>query len=272
MQQKYKRILKKTLLVLILLAITPILFKINFYFANYILKNDSVYTDKKYPIAIKKPLVFTYRTNETYGSIKNPLEFFKNKFDIDINTTLPSKHPLLVDIDWVMKANPYPPLLGEYTEAYPVPNYISFGYIDLLDNYKQITYYYGEADTTPSIFMNKVRSSSTYWGDYFVKYTFYLSKQMVKKPLMMGIIIDEKLPPKYPNIDHIEWSSYAGASSNGFEEFGLALLATLLEIIFIYWKFVRIIFSKVQNLQTVSKSIDLSHQKLRNEEKKTQNV
>jgi len=212
-------------------------------FANYILRDDTVYSQKTYPAYIKTPIVFKYRLQKKHKSkyhIKEFVNLFKNKFGItfDENMSLPSEHPLLVDIDWIMRANPYPPLLSEYSH-YPVPDYVSFGYIDISGEYKQITYYHGEADTTPSLFVTKVRGSSTYYGDYFINYTVYLSKRTVKKPLITnmktGEVVEWNPPPKIPKIEHIEWSSYAGASSNKFEELGFSLLATLIQTYLLYW-------------------------------------
>lgn len=151
----------------------------------------------------------------------------------EVARKLPSDHPLLADIAWAQRANPYPPLLGEFDSNYVrSSNYISFGYIGIDRRYHQITYYAGEADTTPSFLVQKVRGSSTSWGDYFVWYLFFVSKGIEREPLVIGPggEVDQWADPQL-QIDHVAWGTYEGGSYNGFEEMVFVFVALILEFL-----------------------------------------
>jgi len=147
---------------------------------------------------------------------------------------LPSEHPELVDIEWVRRANPYPPLLyGYYSTGYHY-GFVSFGYMGVDDDYHQITFYRGEADSTPSLFIPKTRGSQTGWGDYFIEYTVYLTsnsfKNSTRDTLASGKARELSSPLYPPDIDRIDWNTYEGGSYNGFEEIIMALIGPILEL------------------------------------------
>ena len=139
---------------------------------------------------------------------------------------LPRRHPLLIDISWVQRANPYPPLLAEVSSGYKMQlGYCSFGYLGVDGRYHQVTLYVGEADSLPSFLVKKVRQSYTLGGDYFVQYLFLMSRD--------AQLVDENGRATTPQIDAIEWSSYRGGSYDGFEEIIGNALAIVLELFLI---------------------------------------
>ena len=125
---------------------------------------------------------------------------------------LPDTADPLIDISTVTKVNPNPQpwdvLLARGV------NYLSYGYVGTDNRYHQVTYYWGESDSTPSPLVRKVRGSETGHGDYLVRYTVYLSRDLGA----------HRAP--FPNIDRIDWSTYKGGSYNGAEELGFAIYAT----------------------------------------------
>lgn len=145
---------------------------------------------------------------------------------------LPKTNEHLVPIDHIARANPYPqPLSVVYGTE---PSYMSFGYIGTDGQYHQVTYYWGEADTTPSVLTPKVPGGFGE-GDYFVRYTVYLSQRLQPRPSTVenatGQIMGWEQPPKYPDIDRIDWSTYRGPTYDGFVEIVFALGATCLEAV-----------------------------------------
>ena len=130
---------------------------------------------------------------------------------------LPDQSDSLVPIDYVAHANPYPQPL-DVVRGFDI-SYVSFGYVGVDERYHQVTYYWGESDSTPSFLVRKVRGHETGWGDYFVRYTVFLSMDL--KPH----------PSRWPDIDRVDWSTYEGGSYNGFEEIGFALAATSVEVL-----------------------------------------
>jgi hypothetical protein len=89
-------------------------------------------------------------------------------------------------------------------------NYVSFGYVGIDDRYHQVTHYWGEADTTPSWLVRKVRGPRTGWGDYFVRYTIFLSRDLKPRPAITdaatGVVQRWEPPPTTPDVDRIDWS------------------------------------------------------------------
>lgn len=216
---------------LLLVVPTGLIF-LNYYFACIILRVEPYYNAKIKKLYIQQPIVFEY---SGYSIDNLPKPFIKMiNGDIDMIKSLPKKHKLLVDFSLVTKINPYPPLLIEYSKYYSNPYFLSFGYIDNFDTYKQVTLYQGEADTTPSPFIKKVRGNGTHEGDYFIKYQVFLSKCTKRRPLIIdkiGHVFKWKPPAVYPNIDDIEWSTYQGGSYDGFEEIIFTFWATLFQLI-----------------------------------------
>jgi len=194
-----------------------------------VLKLEPYYYPPQKILDIQKPIVFLSRG----FSADNLPESFIKMIGKNLSSvqSLPTTHPLLINFDWITKANPYPPLLGEYSH-YSSPSFLSFGYIDNLGKYRQVTLYGGEADTTPSPFVNKVRGRGTYYGDYFIKYQIFLSKRISPKPLVTdreGHVVKWKPLPGRTEIDEIEWSTYSGGSYDGFEELGFTLIASAIQ-------------------------------------------
>lgn len=154
--------------------------------------------------------------------------------------TLPGTGDYLVPIDHVARVNPYPqPLNVVYGST---PSYLSFGYIGTDEQYHQVTHYWGESDTTPSILTRKVRGDATRYGDHFVRYTVFLSRRLKPVPstysIRTGEITGWSQPPTYPDVDRIDWSTYRGATYDGIEQIVFALGATVVEalVIGILWR------------------------------------
>ena len=147
---------------------------------------------------------------------------------------LPRQHSLLIDLTWIARANPYPPLLGEYNPNYGRPSTFSLGYIGREGHYHQVTYYNGEADTTPSFLVRKIRGEQTHNGDYFVSYAVLLSKSGEPDPTVTD-------PQSPPTLDVVRWGAFRGGSYDGFEEILIPPAAALVEIILMAtaWLFLR---------------------------------
>lgn len=144
--------------------------------------------------------------------------------------TLPETADAFVDISYVAKANPNPQPLDSVSGR--SVNHLSYGYVGKDERYHQVTYYWGESDSTPSFLVRKVRGRTTGWGDYFVQYTVYISRDLKNRPGMIdsnGTVVRWEPPPAYPDIDRIDWSTYGGGSYDGFEELGFALVGTVTE-------------------------------------------
>ena len=86
-------------------------------------------------------------------------------------TSLDHSHPDFVPLETIVRLNPHPQPLR--TENYPY--WLSVGYRSWDDRYHQITWYGGEADTTPSLLWLRP-------GDYFVRYTMKVSKRRRSRP------------------------------------------------------------------------------------------
>ncbi|HKH45958.1 MAG TPA: hypothetical protein VKM72_14950 [Thermoanaerobaculia bacterium] len=145
---------------------------------------------------------------------------------------LPRSHALEVSLTWIRTANPYPPLLAEFSSNYTRQwSFVSFGYLGSDAKLHQITYYGGEADTTPSFLVSKVRGPSTEGGDYFVGYLFELSREVGPQPQTRtreGRVTSWR-PPRVM-LDSVRWRTYRGGSYNAREEITFTLLATLFEV------------------------------------------
>lgn len=212
----------------------PIFILCNYVFTLFLLRidfsTDPFQKVSKDMVSIKEPLVFSKNWPNVFD-IQKFAQYVGIKENILYN--LPIDHPFLVKLDWITKANPYPPLLSEIYNLESQPIYFSFGYIGNDEKYHQITLYKGESDTTPSVLVQKVRGSATGWGDYFIQYKVFLSKVIKETPLIVkkssGQVMKWTPIPQYPRIDKIEWSTYRGGSYNGFEEIVFPLLATFAE-------------------------------------------
>jgi hypothetical protein len=148
---------------------------------------------------------------------------------------LPCNHGLEIRLSWIRAANPYPPLLAEFSSNYQKQwPFVSFGYLGPDAKYHQITYYGGEADTTPSILVPKVRGPSTEGGDYFVGYLFELSREVGPQPqtLTRDGHVTSWRPPRVM-LDSVRCRTYRGGSYNAREEITFTLWATLFEVLLI---------------------------------------
>jgi hypothetical protein len=135
-------------------------------------------------------------------------------------------HPDYIPLETVIRLNPYPQVLR--TEFYPY--WLSVGYRTSNGQYRQITWYGGEADTTPSLLVRKV-TRRTGWGDYFVRYTLMLSKEPALQPAAPSKPADTSPWRDWHDgvqIETLEWDAYRGGSYDGFEEIGFTLLGTVL--------------------------------------------
>jgi hypothetical protein len=125
----------------------------------------------------------------------------------------------LVTFDQVDALNPYPPVLKPPFSYHPY--WISLGYLSDDDRYHQVTWYGGEADTTPSILVRKVPGRSG-WGDYFVRYTVVMSREITRQPLSTsnktGEVTQWRPPHLSPDLESVAWDTYVGGSYNGLEE------------------------------------------------------
>jgi hypothetical protein len=197
---------------------------------NYLLVLQALRINKE-PLAeiasqlppIEKPLVL-----ESSEGMKSAARDFLQGLDLapQVIEALPGQHPLLIDLEWIARINPYPPLLGEYNPNYGRPNSFSFGYIDREGNYHQMTFYSGEADTTPSFLVKKARRGQMHNGDYFTSYAFLLSRaaesDLVSK--------DSQGTESPPELEVVRWGTFRGGSYDGFEEILIPPAATLVEL------------------------------------------
>lgn len=180
----------------------------------------------------KKILFFDYtRLQEKFKT--KALSLYPKSFE-----SIPRTNKHRIVIDWLERANPFPPLLNTFQPSYSKPEEISVGYVDEDKYYHQITFYCGESDTTPSLFTKKVRGTSTYDGDFGIAYIIHLRKRLFKKPMITELesnkVIRWSLPPLNPDIMEVRWAAYEIGSYNGFEELLVILFFTILELIAIY--------------------------------------
>jgi hypothetical protein len=175
------------------------------------------------------------RLSRSLGPVETPLAFSVEGLNLDhpsvarfsesvgldasVRKTLPESHPLSIDLEWILAANPYPPTLDELRGS--LPPHISFGYLNSEGEFHQITSFGGEADTTPSILTPKARGEQTGYGDFFVYYIFHLKRESAT---------DESPSLSSIDITNVDWSSYAGGSYNGFEEIEFTIVATVAEV------------------------------------------
>lgn len=207
----------------------------NYVFAErYLLRlnlpRDPIADIPKHLAPIATPLVISTRTVDSQKQL--PAHFL-DALGLT-NAVLPKNDSRLIPIADVARVNPYPQPLA-VTRGETV-DYLSFGYLGVDQGYHQVTYYWGESDSTPSLLVRKVRGSQTGEGDYFVRYTVFLSNDLQAQPLTIesrtGAALSWQAPPRWPRVDDIEWSSYDGGSYNGFEEMGFAAVAAPIEFLF----------------------------------------
>lgn len=177
-----------------------------------------------------KPLVFVAHEKEA-GSLL--LRRFLQAVGLseEVARSLPTSHPLLTPVEQLARYNPYPPLLAEALGG-SIPGSISYGYLGIDHRYHQVTYYAGEADTTPSCLVQKVRGRYTGGGDYFLTYVILSSKDPMGRPELLdssGFVLRRGPLSAFPEVDAIDWRAFLSGSSDSFEEIGFSLIATLLE-------------------------------------------
>lgn len=146
---------------------------------------------------------------------------------------LPNEHPLLLGLPWIQRANPYPPTLGEYNPGYTFNSgHFSYGYLGVDSRYHQLTYYYGESDTTPSLLVRKAPGDDTNDGDYYVLYIFIFSRDIFGSEPSdpYGPRSQEDIRPK---LDYAAWSTYRGGGSDAREEVAFTAAMTLLETVIV---------------------------------------
>ena len=81
-------------------------------------------------------------------------------------------------LEQVINLSPYPPVLrAPFSYS---PYWLSLGFYSNDDRYHQVTWYGGEADTTPSLLVPKVPGRSGR-GDYFVRYTVLFSRETARQ-------------------------------------------------------------------------------------------
>lgn len=205
---------------------------------NYLLVLQALRINKE-PLAeiaprlppIGKPLVL-----ESSEDMKSTARDFLQGLDLapQVIDALPNQHPLLIDLDWIARANPHPPLLREYNNNYAHSSGVfSFGYLEQNGNYHQITFYSGEADTTPSFLVKKAGKGQTHNGDYFISYAFLLSRA-AKNDLVNK---DYQATQSPPELDIVRWGTFRGGSYDGFEEILIPPAATLVELLLLtaFW-------------------------------------
>src|SRR4029079_10954794 len=107
-----------------------------------------------------------------FGRESKSAETFRSALGL-ASRTLPETSQHLISIDRITRTNPYPQPLAVMDGG--TVNYQTFGYIGTDERYHQVTYYWGESDSTPSFLVAKSRGAETGWGDYFVRYVVYLS-------------------------------------------------------------------------------------------------
>jgi hypothetical protein len=204
----------------------------NYFFAErYLLRldwpSDPFASISKHLVAVREPVALI-----AGGRGKD--EPVLRGFTAAVGLTSPMRPALantLIPIQQVTRGNPYP-------QPFAVVNgrdvdYVSYGYVGADGRYHQVTHYWGESDATPSILVKKVRGPQTGWGDYFVRYTVYLSRDLKSKPRTVsaeaGEVTSWEPPPTSVDVDRVDWSTYEGGSYDGFEELGFAVIATPLE-------------------------------------------
>lgn len=142
---------------------------------------------------------------------------------------------LLVPVNQLARYNPYPPLLEQIRNE-PIRYYFSFACLGKDERFYQVTQYQGETDTLPSLLVEKTRGEKTLFGDRFVTYTVFSSGDPLKQRVLNlqgeGAVSDPLAA--FPNIDRIDWNSYAGGSYDAVGALRLICWATIVEGILIY--------------------------------------
>ena len=217
--------------VVITIAVCIPLFFLNLWFVSHYLLRlqnpaDPISELPLHMPPIKCPLFATGGANGLNAPIR---EHFLSTLGLG-SGGLPTTHHLLVDIGYITRVSPYPQPNSALLDQ-PV-HHLTAGYIGTDNQYHQVTYYWGEADSTPSPLVEKVRGNETGWGDYFVRYSVYLTRSL-QPDLQNPPCLDH--PPNAPNprvrIDRIDWSAYTGGSSDGSEELGVAMTMLPIELL-----------------------------------------
>lgn len=211
------------------LVVLALLIHINHEMATVLLRlvHDPLAEAGEWMVPMSTPVVLTAGDRQSLWTAREELR----KLGITLPNDLPQKHPLLLDISWVQAANPYPPLLAEFNPDYG-RSYFSFGYLGIDGRYHQLSTLSGETDTTPSLFIKKVRGAQTNWGDYYVEYVLLITKEVKPVPRVTdksGNVSSWEKPA--PTIDLATWGTYAGGGYDGFEEFGITAIAVLAELL-----------------------------------------
>src|SRR5215831_14653343 len=185
----------------------PLLCVGNYLFAcRYLLRLDNP-TDPRLELLPRLTSISTPEVLATggYGHEPKSAQEFRSALRLS-SSQLPETSEHLIPIAAVAKANPYPQPF-DVLEGRDV-SYQSFGYIGTDERYHQVTYYWGESDTTPSFLVRKVRGRETGWGDYFVRYVVYLSLDLRPHPVLIDIRTNKVLrwegPSKSPDVDRID--------------------------------------------------------------------
>jgi hypothetical protein len=106
---------------------------------------------------VKQPVVFRSGLHFAEDTIRN--HFVQQ---LRIPASVPDSGKDLIDIFEVAISNPNPQPLDVIRKQ--DVNYFSYGYLGIDDRYHQVTYYWGESDSTPSILVRKTRGDETGWG------------------------------------------------------------------------------------------------------------
>jgi hypothetical protein len=115
--------------------------------------------------------------------------------------------------EWMLKASPYPPFLGEYDSEYPPPEAGS-AVVATAGRRLQITVYWGAADTTPSRFVASVRGEESYWNDHYPTYLF----------------VHEAADSERPKLLFAAWASREVAGMEGTRELAIAVSLLAAEV------------------------------------------
>lgn len=236
--------LKKNIIIAVIVSASLIvpLFKVNFEIVERILRIDYTKTTdfmtiKKKMVPIKKALVlqeFTYYNQKnSYG------EDFLKYIELPEETIrkISENHNQIISMDWIIRANPLPPLVGQiYPQNYPDSVFgFSFGYLDAHDCYNQISWFGGETSLLPSALLSKKFMNSN--GDYYVRYLLILK-------------MEKSSSSSFPVITLADWSAYSGGSYDGLEALSFSLLATPIEIV-LFNILLFMAFRKTKNSKTI---------------------
>lgn len=128
-------------------------------------------------------------------------------------TDAPCRAELHTPTDWMLKASPYPPYLGEYDAAYPPP-LAGSAVVTTSGRTVQITAISGAADTTPSRFVPSVRGEESYRNDHYPTYLF----------------LHEAADSERPKLLFAAWSSEEVAGIEGIRELAIAVSLLVVEL------------------------------------------